>query len=95
MQVKLYILNLTNFVGKGNNLYNIKWAHFENILYGQRVCKQVARAQRLIMNKHCLDLYLFEDKLGKAVIYAAGAQKYSEQVNKHRDENVGLTEVNK
>ena len=47
------------------------------------------------MNKHCLDLYLFEDKLEKAVIYAAGAQKYSEQVNNHRDENVGLTEVNK
>ena len=68
---------------------------FENILYGQKVCKQVARAQRLIMNRHCLDLYLFEDKLGKAVIYTAGAQKYGEQVNKHRDENVGLTEVNK
>ena len=47
------------------------------------------------MNRHCLDLYLFEDKLEKAVIYTAGAQKYSEQVNKHRDENVGLTEVKK
>ena len=47
------------------------------------------------MNRHCLDLYLFEDKLEKVVIYVAGAQKYSEQVNKHRDENVGLTEVNK
>ena len=50
---------------------------FENILYGQRVYKQVARAHRLIMNRHCLDLYWFEDKLGKEVIYAAGAQKYS------------------
>ena len=53
------------------------------------MCKQVARAQRLIMNRRCPDLYLFEDKLGKAVIYATGAQKYSEQVNKHRDEKCG------
>ena len=47
------------------------------------------------MNRHFLDLYFFEDKLGKAVIYAAGAQKHSEQVNKHRDKSMSLTEVNK
>ena len=42
------------------------------------MCKQIARAQRLRMKRHFLELYLFEDRLGKAVIYAAGAQKYSE-----------------
>ena len=40
--------------------------------------KQAAREQRLVMNRHRPDSYVFENKTWKADVYVAGAHKYSE-----------------
>ena len=59
-----------------------------------RECKQVAREQRLVMNRHHLDSYVFEHKTWKEVIYVAGAHKYSEQMNRHRGEPRYIEQLN-
>ena len=41
----------------------------------------------MVMNRHRPDSYVFENKTWKAVIYVAGAHKYSEQMNRHRGES--------
>ena len=46
--------------------------------------KQAAQEQRLVMRKHHLDSYVFENKTWKVVIYVADAHKYSDNMNRHK-----------
>ena len=38
------------------------------------------------VNRHCPDSYIFKNKTRKAVIYVAGAHRYSKQMNRRRSE---------